>query len=63
MSGLFALWQWMVCDTFRNIASLSGSFWYEGFMEWMKSRTIPTPFLVLTKPLLRYIYYKRATSQ
>ena len=41
MSGLFALWQWMVCDTFRNIASLSGSFWYEGFMEWMKSRTIP----------------------
>ncbi|MDE7347003.1 MAG: hypothetical protein K2N48_09745 [Muribaculaceae bacterium] len=41
MSGLFALWQWMVCDTFRNIASLSGSFWYEGFMEWMKSCTIP----------------------
>ncbi|MDE6019010.1 MAG: hypothetical protein K2G85_09395 [Muribaculaceae bacterium] len=41
MSGLFALWQWMVCNTFSNIASLSGSFWYEGFMEWMKSRTIP----------------------
>ena len=41
MSGLFALWQWMVCDTFRNIASLSGSFWYEGFMEWMKSLTVP----------------------
>ncbi len=41
MSGLFALWQWMLCDTFRNIASLSGSFWYEGFMEWMKRRTIP----------------------
>lgn len=41
MSGLFALWQWMVCNTFRNIASLSGSFWYEGFMEWMKTRTIP----------------------
>lgn len=41
MSGLFALWQWMVCDTFTNIASLSGSFWYEGFLEWMKSRTIP----------------------
>ncbi len=42
MSGLFALWQWMICDTFHNIASLSGSFWYEGFIEWMKSRTIPT---------------------
>ncbi len=41
MSGLFALWQWMVCDTFTNIASLSGSFWYEGFLDWMKSRTIP----------------------
>ena len=41
MSGLFALWQWMVCDAFRNIASLSGSFWYEGFMKWMKALTIP----------------------
>lgn len=41
MSGLFALWQWMLCDTFRNIASLSGSFWYEGFIDWMKSRPIP----------------------
>ncbi len=41
MSGLFALWQWMVCDTFANIASLSGSFWYEGFMDWMKSIKIP----------------------
>lgn len=41
MSGLFALWQWMVCDTFNNIASLSGSFWYEGFMDWMKKISIP----------------------
>lgn len=41
MSGLFALWQWIECDTFRNIASLSGSFWYEGFMEWVESKTIP----------------------
>ncbi len=41
MSGLFALWQWMVCDTFANIASLSGSFWYQGFLEWMKSIKIP----------------------
>ncbi len=42
MSGLFALWQWMVCDTFANIASLSGSFWYEGFLDWMKSIKIPS---------------------
>lgn len=41
MSGLFALWQWMVCDTFHNIASLSGSFWYEGFLQWMESQAIP----------------------
>lgn len=41
MSGLFALWQWMECDTFANIASLSGSFWYEGFVDWMKSLAIP----------------------
>ncbi len=41
MSGLFALWQWMECATFRNIASLSGSFWYEEFLAWMQSRTIP----------------------
>lgn len=41
MSGLFALWQWIVCDTFANIASLSGSFWYEGFIEWVRRQTIP----------------------
>ncbi len=41
MSGLFALWQWLVCDTFTNIISLSGSFWYEGFAEWVTSRNIP----------------------
>ena len=41
MSGLFALWQWMECDTFRSIASLSGSFWYEGFIEWMRTIQIP----------------------
>lgn len=41
MSGLFALWQWMVCDTFADIASLSGSFWYPGFVEWVKEQAIP----------------------
>lgn len=41
MSGLFALWQWMLCDIFLNIASLSGSFWYEGFVAWIKTRSIP----------------------
>lgn len=41
MSGLFTLWQWMVCDTFNSIASLSGSFWYDGFLDWMKTTPIP----------------------
>lgn len=41
MSGLFALWQWLICDTFQNIGSLSGSFWYEGFVDWTESLHIP----------------------
>lgn len=36
LSGLFTLWQWAVCDTFRNIAVLSGSFWYKRFTEWFR---------------------------
>ena len=51
MSGLFALWQWILCDTFTNIASLSGSFWYEGFMDWFKthpvSHKVGTAFFLL----------------
>lgn len=38
LSGLFTLWQWMLCDTFHNIASLSGSFWYKGFVEWFDGK-------------------------
>lgn len=41
MSGLFALWQWFECDTFANIASLSGSFWFPSFIDWVKGREIP----------------------
>lgn len=41
LSGLFTLWQWMVCDVFRNIMSLSGSFWYDGFVEWIESQPMP----------------------
>lgn len=37
LSGLFTLWQWLQCDTFFSIASLSGSFWYKGFPEWVES--------------------------
>lgn len=40
MSGLFAVWQWLICNTFHNMVSLSGSFWYEGFVEWVKRQNI-----------------------
>lgn len=41
LSGLFTLWQWLECDLFTNIISLSGSFWYEGFASWVKSHSVP----------------------
>lgn len=41
LSGLFTLWQWMQGDTFHSIASLSGSFWYEGFIEWFDAQPVP----------------------
>lgn len=41
LSGLFTLWQWMTDDTFHNIISLSGSFWYDGFVEWLTSLPVP----------------------
>ncbi len=34
LSGLFSLWQWNMSDLFHNIVSISGSFWYDGFLEW-----------------------------
>lgn len=42
LSGLFTLWQWIQCPTFRSIASLSGSFWYSGFLEWFNQQSIPS---------------------
>lgn len=41
LAGLFSLWQWLLCDTFHSIACLSGSFWYEGFIEWFEKQTLP----------------------
>lgn len=41
LSGLFTLWQWMQCSLFKSIASLSGSFWYNGFIEWFEKTPIP----------------------
>ena len=41
LSGLFTLWDWMQSDLFGSIACLSGSFWYEGFMDWFDSMPVP----------------------
>ena len=44
LSGLFALWQWTQCDLFRNIACISGSFWYDGFAQWFEHHLLePKP--------------------
>ena len=41
LSGLFTLWQWILCDTFNSIGCLSGSFWYNGFLSWFDAQTLP----------------------
>lgn len=40
LAGLFTLWQWMQFDLFASVGCLSGSFWYEGFLEWFESRAV-----------------------
>ncbi|MBR4467910.1 MAG: alpha/beta hydrolase [Bacteroidales bacterium] len=44
LSGLFAVWTAFNTDAFTNIISISGSLWYDGFVEWMKEQT-PSPQL------------------
>ena len=44
LSGLFAVWSVFNTDAFTNIISISGSLWYDGFVEWMKEQT-PSPQL------------------
>ena len=44
LSGLFAVWSAFNTNAFTNIISLSGSLWYDGFVEWMKEQT-PSPQL------------------
>ena len=41
LSGLYTLWQWMQSEVFGSIGCLSGSFWYEGFMEWFSGVSVP----------------------
>lgn len=36
LSGLFTTWTWFTDDRFTNIGSISGSFWFDGFIDWLK---------------------------
>ncbi|MCH5320005.1 MAG: hypothetical protein J1E38_09915 [Paramuribaculum sp.] len=40
LSGLFTLWQWLLGQTFKSIACLSGSFWYPGFIDWFMKQPL-----------------------
>ena len=39
LSGLFAVWTCFNTNAFTNIISISGSLWYDGFVEWMEKHT------------------------
>ena len=38
LSGLFAVWSTGCMPLFEAVGSVSGSLWYDGFLEWMKSQ-------------------------
>ena len=42
LAGLFAVWASTVTNKFESIASISGSFWYDGFVEWFKEQELKT---------------------
>lgn len=37
LAGLFSVFAFASCDFFKHVASMSGSFWYEGWTEWLGS--------------------------
>ena len=39
LSGLFAVWASISMPLFSSVGSVSGSLWYDGFLEWMKEHT------------------------
>lgn len=40
LSGLFAVWTAFNTDVFQNVISISGSLWYDGFADWVKTRNV-----------------------
>lgn len=39
LSGLFAVWASLNVPLFSAVGSVSGSLWYDGFLEWMREHT------------------------
>ena len=39
LSSLFAVWASLSMPLFSTVGSVSGSLWYDGFLEWMKEHT------------------------
>ena len=40
LSGLFALWASTETNKFNSVASISGSLWFDGFVEWFKEQEL-----------------------
>lgn len=40
LSGLFALWATTETNKFNSVASISGSLWFDGFVEWFKEQEL-----------------------
>ncbi|NBI67903.1 alpha/beta hydrolase [Pseudoflavonifractor sp. 60] len=48
LAGLFALWSVYQTDIFDRAASISGSLWFDGFLEFMKANTPKVEFVYLS---------------
>lgn len=44
LSGLFGIWASCKRELFEGVASVSGSFWYDGFAEWLKAHPSSAEF-------------------
>ena len=40
LSGLFSLWASTETNKFNSVASISGSLWFDGFVEWFKEQEL-----------------------
>ena len=48
LAGLFALWAVYQTDLFDRAASISGSLWFDGFLDFMRTNTPKTKLVYLS---------------